>query len=225
VNHVPSEYHPDKTENYDLGLKADLLDHRLSIDTALYYIDWKDVQVTVEAPGGAAVYISNGGGAKSQGAEFSVESSPLTGLKIAAWVAWNKAILTKDFPQGSSAYGVSGDRLPFSSRFSGNFSIDDDFPLSKDLSAFVGGAVSYVGDRVGLFQSTPVRQEYPAYTKTDLRGGLKYERWEFTLYVNNVADKRAPLQGGLDGPNTYANSESFIYIQPRTVGLSILGRF
>jgi hypothetical protein len=29
----------------------------------------------------------------------------------------------------------------------------------------------------------------------------------------------------LDGPNTYANSDSFIYIQPRTVGLTVSEKF
>jgi outer membrane receptor protein involved in Fe transport len=225
VNHVPSQYDPDKTENYDLGFKADLSDHTLSLDMALYYIDWKDVQVTVEAPGGAAVYISNGGGAKSEGAELSIDWKPLKGLTLGAWVAWNEAVLTKDFPPGSSAYGVSGDRLPYSSRFSGNLSVDQDFRVTKDVTGFLGGAVSYVGDRVGLFQTTAVRQDYPGYARVDLHGGVKGDAWTVNLYVNNLADRRAPLQGGLDGPNTYANAESFIYIQPRTVGLSLSYRF
>lgn len=225
VNDTPSQYDPDKTENYDLGVKADFLDHRLSIDTALYYIDWKNVQVTVQAPCGCAVYITNGGGAKSQGAELSVDSRPFTDLTVSAWVAWNEAVLTRDFPPGSSAYGVTGDRLPYSSRFSSNLSIDQNIALPKDLTAFVGAAVGYVGNRVGLFQSTAVRQDYGGYAKTDLHAGIKQDAWTLNFYVNNLADRRAPLQGGLDGPNTYANGTSFIYIQPRMAGLSLSYRF
>lgn len=225
VNHVPSQYDPDKTQNYDLGVKADFLEHTLSVDAALYYIDWKDIQATVEAPGGAAVYITNGGGAKSEGTELSIESKPLTGLTVAAWVAWNEAVLTKDFPTGSSAYGLTGYRLPYSSRFSGNLSVDQDFAVTSDWTAYVGGSVNYVGDRLGLFQSTATRQVYPSYAKTDLHLGIKRDTWTVNVYADNVTNRLTPLQGGLDGPNTYANATSFIYLQPRTVGLSASDKF
>jgi iron complex outermembrane receptor protein len=225
VNHVPLEYDPDKTQNYDLGVKADFLEHRLSIDAAVYYIDWKDVQVTVQAPCGCAVYIANGGGAKSEGTELSIESKPLKGLTVAAWVAWNEAVLTKDFPPESSAYGLQGYRLPYSSRFSGNLSADQDFVVTGDWAAFAGGSVNFLGDRLGLFQSTPTRQVYPAYAKTDLHAGLRHDTWMVNVYADNITDRRTPLQGGLDGPNTYANSHSFIYLQPRTVGLSVSDKF
>jgi iron complex outermembrane recepter protein len=225
VNNTPLKYDPDKTQNYDLGVKADFLEHRLSIDAALYYIDWKNVQVTVQAPCGCAVYITNGGGAKSEGAELSIESKPLTGLTVAAWVAWNEAVLTKDFPPASSAYGLAGYRLPYSSRFSGNLSADQDLVVNRVWTAFVGGSVSFVGDRLGLFQSTPTRQVYPSYAKTDLHAGAKHDTWTVNVYADNLTNRRTPLQGGLDGPNTYANSHSFIYLQPRTVGLSVSDKF
>jgi len=53
--------------------------------------------------------------------------------------------------------------------------------------------------------------------KTDLRAGAKYDSWTFNVFVNNVADKRGVLDGGLD---LIAPTNAFFYIQPRTVGLS-----
>jgi len=47
---VPPEFGPDKTKNYELGVKADFLDHTLSIDTSVYYIDWKNIQVFLSNP-------------------------------------------------------------------------------------------------------------------------------------------------------------------------------
>jgi iron complex outermembrane receptor protein len=218
---VPSHYDPDTTHNYDLGAKADVLDGTLSIDASLYYIDWNHIQVTLEIPAKAASYLANGGRAKSQGAELAIESRPVRGLTVAGWVAFSDAVLTESFPTTSSLQGVSGDRLPFSSRFSGNVSLEQDFRITTAVTGFVGGTVSYVGDRVGNFTGagfTPSthRQSYPSYAEANLRGGWKSDTWTVNVFVNNVADKRAALMGGVDAFPTYA----FDYIEPRTVGLS-----
>lgn len=226
---LPRSYRPDKTQNYEVGVKADVLDHTLSVDASLYYIDWRDIQLALVAPGRTAGFMDNGGRAKSQGVELSVEARPLTGLTIAAWAAWNEAALTDNFPLTSTVRGFDGDRLPFSSPWSGNISIDQAFPLSSSVTGFVGAAVSYVGDRLGVFtgpkQSSPLpsnpRQDLPAYTKVDLRAGAKYGSWTVDLFVNNVADKRGVLSGGLG--NLFPTA--FSYIQPRTAGLSLTKTF
>jgi iron complex outermembrane receptor protein len=223
---VPSEYAPDKTENYELGIKGDFIDHRLSIDASVYYIDWKDIQLSLLNPATYLGYDANAGSAKSQGVELSIQSRPLTGLTIAGWVVWNDAKLTEAFPASSSAaggaFGADGDRLPYSSRFSGNLSVDQQFPLSNNVTGFVGGSVSYIGDRQGVFVGAgDPRQTFPGYAKTDLRTGAKYNSWTFNLSVNNLADKRGVLGGGLGTVPPFA----FNYIQPRTVGLSVVKLF
>jgi iron complex outermembrane receptor protein len=215
---VPRQFNPDRTQNYEVGVKADFLDHRLSVDTSLYYIDWKDIQLSLINPVNFQAYTANGSRAKSQGLELSVESRPLTGLVIATWVAWSDAELTEDLPAGS-APGRSGDRLPYGSRFSGNFSLERNFPLPGSLSGFVGGSLSYVGDRKGVFGGT--RQTLPAYAKTDLRAGVRHDSWSADFFVNNVADRRGVLNGGVGAVPPFA----FNYIQPRTVGLSLAKTF
>jgi outer membrane receptor protein involved in Fe transport len=218
----PLQYSPDKTQNYEIGAKGDFLDHTFSVDASLYYIDWHDIQLGLYTPDGFS-YTGNGKGAKSQGVELSVESRPLSGLTIAGWVALNDAHLTENFPiaiPGVSTYGISGDRLPYSSRFSGSLSLEQSLLITNSVTGFVGGAVSYVGGREGEFTSSPERQHFSAYAKTDLRAGMRYEDWAVNLYVNNVADKRAILNNG-GGSLPF----DFQVIQPRTMGLSIVKRF
>lgn len=217
---APAQYNPDKTENYELGLKGDFLDHTLTVDGSVYYIDWKKIQIQLETGQGIA-YDANGGAAKSEGVELSVESRPLTGLTLTSWVAYDDAVLTQAFPAGSTAYGMPGNRLPNSTRWSANASVQQDFPLFKDATGFVGAAASYVGDRVSVFQSTALRQVFPSYTRTDLRAGAKYDSWTATLYANNVANIRGVLNGGIGFDPAFA----FDYIQPRTIGLSLVRAF
>jgi iron complex outermembrane recepter protein len=208
---------PDTTENYEIGVKGDTWRHTLSFDASLYYIDWKSIQLSGMQD--EFSFYFNGSRAKSQGLELSVESKPLSGLTIDAWVAFNDAKLTESFPAASVAagvYGASGDRLPYGSRFSGNLSLEQDFPLAARWTGFVGGALSYVGDRLGDFQATAERQDLPAYAKLDLRAGAKYDSWTVNFFANNVANRRGVLQGDLT-----TVPPAFIYIPPRTIGFSV----
>jgi hypothetical protein len=137
----------------------------------------------------------------------------------------NDAELTQTVPgagQNGEIFGFSGDRLPNTARFSGNLSLDYAFPLVSDINGFVGGALSYVGDRQDAFSSSgPERQDLPAYAKLDLHAGTKYNSWAVNLYVNNVTDKRGLISGGVGNAIPYA----FYYIQPRTVGLTATKTF
>jgi DNA-binding CsgD family transcriptional regulator len=71
--------------------------------------------------------------------------------------------------------------------------------------------------RVGTFKATSGRQIFPAYRQANLRAGMMYDSWMANLFVTNLADGRGVLAGGLDTVPT----NSFIYTQPRTVGLAI----
>ena len=224
---IPLQYKADTTQNYEIGVKGAVLDHTLSIDASLYYINWKDIQLYLTDPAaGGSTYYGNGGRAKSQGVELSVESRPVTDLTIGAWVTFTDAQLTQAFPAVSTATGHAGDSLPYSARFSGNLSVQRNFPLTAQVNGFVGGTVCYVGSRDGVFGSTYAanpqqRQMFPGYAKSDLRAGAKYDGWTLNLFANNVADRRALLAGGVGTNIPYA----FQYIQPRTVGLSVTKTF
>ena len=215
---TPSEYSPDKTNNYEVGFKGDFLDHMLTLDTSIYYINWKDIQLllTNYAASPPLNYYANGGTAKSDGIEVALEVRPVATFYVRSWVALNDAELTQNFPASSTAYGLDGDRLPFSSRFSGHIMLHGDFPITGELRGFAEGALSYVGDRVGGFQSTPERQDLPGYATTDIHLGATYRAWTTNLFVNNIADRRGVIGGGIGAFPPFA----FTYIQPRTVGVS-----
>jgi len=223
---LPLSYKPDKTNNYEIGIKGDALDHRLTFDASAYYIDWKNIQLAYVDPDNGFGFEANGSRAKSEGLELSSQLRPVSGLTLAAWVAWNNAVLTQPFPPNSSVYGATGERLPFGPRFSANFSVDEEFPITANVMGFAGGSVSYVGNRVGNFTAPPPaippRQDYAGYAKADLHVGAKFNSWTANLFVNNLTDRRGVLFGGL---GTVPNPAEFTYIQPRTVGVSATYKF
>lgn len=221
---IPSHSDPDKTRDYDIGIKGSALNGALSFDAALYYVDWKDIQLSLVYAGPpAAGYTGNGSEARSKGVELSVKSRPLAGLTVATSMSFEDAELSEPIPPGSSINAAPGDRLPYSSRFSGYFSVDQEIPLPAGISGFIGGSLSYVGNREGEFltkSSAVPRQYLPAYAKLDMHvGATTDDLWTMSLYLNNVTDKRGVLsdQGWTGAPPPFG----FVYIQPRTIGLSV----
>ena len=220
---APPNYAPDKTKNYEFGVKGDVLDHLLSVDASFFYIDWPGIQTTLLTPNGQESYTANAGAAKSEGVELSVTANPVTGLTISAWGDYDDAVLTKPFPANSTASAPAGARLPNSAKWSGHASVEQDFPLPRSATGFVGGAVSYVGDRENIFVNTgQQRYTLPAYTKVDLRAGVKVESWTVNFYANNVNNSHGLLEDHV-GNNLFPNT--VIPIQPRTVGVSVTKAF
>src|SRR5260370_6424377 len=124
---------------------------------------------------------------------------------------------TQGFPSKVTMFGTSGARLPYTSRFSGEVSVDQRFPIG-DVTGSLGAVTSYVGDRFGNFSgsASAPRQAIPKYVQTDLRAGVEYHTWTYNLFANNVFDKRRLLYGPLD-----TSPPALIYVPPRTIGLNI----
>jgi iron complex outermembrane recepter protein len=225
---VPQDFKPDTTTNYEFGVKGDILEHHLSFDASAYYISWHDFQLAALTPNNF-FFETNAGQAKSEGLEFSVQARPIEGFTVSAQGSYNDAALTQNLPPqavAAGAYALAGDRLPYSIRWSGGFTANQDFPLLNQWKGFVGGALTYVGIRDGEFapNSTTPRAQFPDYTKIDLRTGVRFESWLLNLYVNNVGDKR----GIAGAQQAYAVGSGYYYgtiIQPRTVGMSIVRNF
>ena len=221
---VPPSYGASTTINYELGAKGRIGGQLLTYDVSLYYIDWQDIQLTLQSSLGS--YMANGSHAESKGIEATLELHPLQGLTISTWGSVGKADLTEALPATSTAYGADGARLPFSSEFSGRFSVDQQFPLGPNVTADLGAAVSHVGNEYGILRGVSVgvplsRQIYSPYTRLDLTAGLDFGSWNLALFVNNLTDRRAAIAGGLGEPNPLA----FTYISPRSVGMNVAYKY
>ena len=63
----------------------------------------------------------------------------------------------------------------------------------------------------------------PSYALANIRAGLRTERWETAVYLNNITDKEARL--ALDYERGRSARVSYLTNQPRTIGVSALYRF
>jgi len=226
---IPATFASDTTINYEAGVKGGLLGRRLLFDADIYWIDWNRIQLDETDPVSQFSFFANAGHARSRGMEGSVEYRPWTGANIAANVAITDAVLTTALPSGPSAdaYAPAGARLPYSAKLTSNLSAAQSFQINPNLSAFVGGNVSYVGERYGSFASdaTTSRLSLPAYTQLDLRTGVQYQTLTMTLFIRNLTDERGFLAGTFRTRGVAADGYTVTVIQPRTIGMSLAKAF
>jgi iron complex outermembrane receptor protein len=77
---IKPTFGPDTVKSYELGGKFRLLD-RIQLNVAGFRIDWEDVQATTTLACGQG-FTANGGRARSQGGELSLQLRPIDPLQL-----------------------------------------------------------------------------------------------------------------------------------------------
>ncbi len=228
---VPQSFGSDRVVNYELGFKGKVVPGLLTLDAALFQIDWKNIQLQGTDSISSLTFLANGGKARSRGLEFAANLTPWRGMTIDATLTFTDAALTQALPTLAGATGLkglAGDRLPFSAKVAGNVSLQQTFALSDTLEGTVGLTAIYLGDRAGTFvtdatNATRPRILLPEYTTVDIRAGLTYRQvWSVNLYTRNLFDKRGVAAA--DNRNG-VNVPTALFIQPRTIGVTLARSF
>ena len=216
-------FNPDTLTSYELGYKAALAGGKASIEAAVFQTDWKNIVVQRGDTINGATYqhFVNAGDAKVQGAEATLLLFPTRGLTLRATAAYTDSRLTQDAPLAS---GKDGDRMPFVPKWTASLAADYRFPMAGH-SAWVGGAIGYIGERRSDFSGVSDVTNVPSYTTLGLNAGIEVGQVRVTVYGKNLTDER-----GLNHVNTLnrilaPNVVSAGVIQPRTFGIHLAYRF
>jgi len=233
---VPPTVDAATLTSYELGLKSDLAESRVSIDLAAFYIDWKDIQVSASING--LSFLTNGGKAVSQGVEVSTSFRPADRLRLGLNAAYTDAELSDDLPLlplpggGFFRSGFKGDPLPFIPEFSWSATADYVFPLGSTWNVQFGGGFRWVDQREsGLTNTNPFVFSAPAldsYHALDLNAALSNDNWTIRAFGKNVTDERAYLTIGAAQSLLPPFATSHLIaaaLQPRTWGISVDYRF
>jgi iron complex outermembrane recepter protein len=227
---IPDEnrtYGSDTLWNYEVGARTSWYDNRLVLNSALYYIDWSDIQLAL--PLGTAFGTINAGQARIIGAELELHARPAAGLDLALAAGYNDGELTEDTPGAPAGPnpGFKGDRLPGVPRLNLAASAQYTFPLSSGgLDGFGRVDYSYTGDSTTTFNDLSTANGLPshfdpgAYGLLNLRLGMQSERWTAALFVENATDERAELL--IDNA---AVAQRITRNRPRTFGMNVRYNF
>ncbi len=173
-----SLFRPERGTQYEIGIKSDWLDQRLSTTLAFYDITRSNVLTTDPANPNFSVQT---GEQRSTGVELIATGEILPGWNIVAGYAYTNARITEDntFEVGNRLNNVPENA----------FSLWSTYEIqSGDLQGLgFGLGLFYVGERQGNLENT---FQVPGYTRTD--AALFYNRNNFRIAINieNLFDIR-----------------------------------
>jgi iron complex outermembrane receptor protein len=237
----------EKAWNYEIGAKSRIMGGRGSFNISAFYMDIRNLQLTVTAGSCSSRLILNVDKARSQGVEVEFTAAPSDHVDFSVAVAFNDSKLRSTFRDqlGQILPGIeSGNRLPSVPEIQGNAAITFGWPVGSSR-AFVTGSYQYMGSRFTLIDDlaagygtvnllsfgantigAPLTQstftfnpEMPAYSIANLRVGVIRSAWEVALFVNNLTDEVAYL--ALDRERGKRARVGYLTNQPRTAGVSL----
>ena len=74
-------YEPEYSWNYEIGARINMLDNKLTVSADLFYIDWREMQITSTIQGVGNI-TTNAGHTDSKGGEITISARPLKGLQF-----------------------------------------------------------------------------------------------------------------------------------------------
>ena len=198
---------PERTTNYEVGLKSMFWDDRVTANAAAFHIDYSDQQfstIIAVFPYRVTVTIPK---TKIDGLEFESTFRASRFLTVGASLAY----LAADVSDGT--------RSPATPRFNGSVSLDLTYPLANEWRARL-----HVSDRYNGFQylAKDNRQPLGAKNYVNLRLGVHNERFEIAAFVRNATDER---QAALAGAENFAGGYGRFQNDPRSYGVELKASF
>lgn len=218
---IPPQVDSSMLDSYEIGLKSQFADRRVTVDVSAFRIDWEDIQVSSSFNGIGGLV--NGGEATSQGLELTTQFRATDGLTLGVNAAYTDASIKNDFastviPQfdedGNRMFdvvlttGLGGDRMPYTPRWSWTAMAEYAFSTATGVNGQVGAAVRWVGDRLNdtterlrvtapddpsvvLQEEITLPLQLDSYRSLDLYAGIGKGSWGVRAFVNNVTGEKA----------------------------------
>jgi iron complex outermembrane recepter protein len=221
----PATYEPDRVLSYELGEKARLLDHRLTVNASVYYEDWRHVQLEAY-PNDWALNI-NGNYVSIYGADIDVLADLGAGFQfeIAAGYLY-------EWLNGGPHWVITPvHKMPEVAPESGTVALNYFKPLSSSYTFTARLENSYTGPRYSIFFSNPYEftgtyRQVPGYDLVNVRAGVKFrDTWSATLFVNNLTNKHAQLESMFTENEPQPDFTRIETNQPLTGGVDLSYRF
>ncbi|MBO0721000.1 MAG: TonB-dependent receptor [Blastocatellia bacterium] len=179
-------YGEENTSNFEGGVKTLLAGGKLSVNAALFYIDWNGLQLNVPNPAvPAQFFIRNIGRASSKGFEAELNARPISNVDLFATFGLTNA----RFADGISSGGVdvSGNKLPSAPDHTFTVGAQVSKDLKKRFALYGRGEVWFNG---GFEYDDANTQRQKAYSLANFRIGLRGRYMFVEGWLKNAFDTR-----------------------------------
>lgn len=219
---------PDSIQNYELGVKTDWLDRRLTVNATAYRTDWSDIQQGITLPCGFNL-ITNFGAAQIDGAELEVNGKLTDRVSAGLSGTYLKAKLQQDLP---TLGAFEGDQILYVPEWQYSLYAETTFPILETNEGFARLDYQYTGSsfanysRLGDGTRDPVAR-IDAVRLWNFRAGLRRDNWEFALAGQNLLNKvfRQSLDPNAQITFAIPGRPRYVVNRPRTISLSVTYQF
>jgi iron complex outermembrane receptor protein len=220
-----STYDPEKVNSYEVGLKSEWLDRRLTANFTAFYYDYKDLQVVTLGPAGNLNNIRNVG-MKEEGIEVETAFHATENFRLHGSAGWLHAkydhaiIALTSVPPFVDMADIRKDNAP---EFTGYLGFDYHVPIGS-----TGGLITCSGDANyrSTFATNPVPTAISFQKSYALvNGSISYrtanQKYAVTIFGRNLTNKYYKVIG-----ETGADlSEWDVVGRPRTFGIRVLASY
>lgn len=179
------EFDPEFTNNYELSLRSQWLDDRLTVNANAYFVQYRDQQVVIElSTSPLDQETQNAGKSRSFGGELEVQATPFAGLDLYASIGYNQTEFLDFVSNGVQLAGNEFRNAPeWTGAVGGTYFFDQGW-----LDGFyVGADASYTSSSFSdAANSGSLRSDQR--TILNLRAGYETEHFNVFGYVNNLGD-------------------------------------
>lgn len=223
-NSTNPAYEPEELKAYEAGVKLELLNGQLRVNTAAYYYDYVNLQVTRIDVG--TQIVENGAAAELYGVDVDVVAQVTDGLTVTGSLAlehteftdYPNAALQILQPDGSNVEvegSAKGNRLPLAQEVSGMIALDYHSDMSSGGMLDVNVTAKFNGDYFFEPFGGMLHQGAFVMLNTTLKYTMPNEQVTFTIFAKNILDKAI-----LSFPVTQEHGFDANYEAPRTFGIS-----
>jgi iron complex outermembrane receptor protein len=219
---------PEQLLQYEAGVKAELLDNRVTIDADVYTGDYKNLQRQVirVIRGAPSVFVSNASKAKVSGGELEVSIAPVENLLISGGLGYTDAKYDLwEFvdPVTGSRQNLSANKFANTPKYTYSLSAQYTVPMGSDALEF---ALTLNGDS-SYFLSPENQSDFVQKGYALLNGRVSYvlgQHWEFQIFADNITNKYYQTFGSVYG---LPGGDLLVPVSgtPRMEGASITYRF
>ncbi|MET0241155.1 MAG: TonB-dependent receptor [Sphingobium sp.] len=238
---APQTFDPEIVDAFEIGLKSQWFDRRLTVNLAAFLSKDKGYQanqsIIVTPTSGATVlrsYITNVGSVKTQGIELDLRARPIDGLTLGASATYNDAHFSS-YKNGACPYlertaanvgvcDLTGKPLAGVSDFVYNLSAEYSLPVGdlfgSSANFYIGGDYNHRSSFYGALNDDPFSL-VPGYGLANAYFGVRDEsgKWDLKVWGRNLANKLYYVNASVDQATTY--SYSGVLGDPRFYGATL----
>jgi outer membrane receptor protein involved in Fe transport len=211
----PTKYQSDSLWSYEIGTKGRYAENRISLNAAVYAIDWTNIQQTINLPTCGFNFTTNVGDAKIYGSEFELRVLATRSLTLSLNAGTTHAYISSvsGLGAGIAAVGESILNVP---KYSITPSVDYDTPINQSLTAFVRADFPYTGRARAYFDSSGLPNLFsPGYGILNVSLGFTRDKLMVGLYAKNLLNWKNIIQY----PSVNSVPEGYT-VRPATIGIN-----